>query len=557
MKGYFSGGLWALVLGGSGLGIASLVGEQPRFAEGPAAPQLTVPVLENVTPGPAVAFESSSDATPQFTPTAPLDALADVAENAPEVSTEPAALPQTAEVDATIVVPNAIAESGLASDIEAPAVPRTDTALVAPAIEEAVPPIVDNTPAVIAPIAPTEDVSNVPTITEADSVVAEEETALVTEQEAPVEDNATDPVVTADEPVAAVIPDAPVDQATSEPVVTEEETVAEASTPIADPVEEPTQGTPVDVLPTQQEDATPPVTAQIPETPPAEPDVAVIVEPEPTVVGDAAQDEPAAVAEALPQTNAAVRINRPTEAVEEPDTPAVEPPVADAIPDDAPALRRYAVPFAQGEADALISIILIDEGQMPDAPAAVGALGFVSTVAINGLSSASGDLAAAYRAAGVEVAMQADLPDGAQPSDVEVAFEAALGMVPEVTMLFSDGTGAMQNRAVTEQVMQILETDGYGFVTVQRGLSNAARAADQAGVVSTTVLRDIDGAGEDTAAIVRALDQAAFRARQTGEAVLLGRVMPETLAALQAWAADVDRETLAIAPVSAVLLRAE
>ena len=45
------------------------------------------------------------------------------------------------------------------------------------------------------------------------------------------------------------------------------------------------------------------------------------------------------------------------------------------------------------------------------------------------------------------------------------------------------------------------------------------------------------------------------RARQTGEAVLIGRVNPDTLEALRGWAADIDRDTLAIAPVSAVLLR--
>ena len=224
------------------------------------------------------------------------------------------------------------------------------------------------------------------------------------------------------------------------------------------------------------------------------------------------------------------------------------------IPDDAPAIMRFAAPFENPQDVPLISIILIDSGEMPDAAAAVADLGFVPTVIVNGLSASSTALVTAYRASGVEVAMQADLPEGAQPTDVEVAFEAAMALVPEVAMLFSDGTGAMQDRNVTAQVMQILADKGQGFVAVQRGLNNAARAAEQVDVPAVTVLRDIDGAGEDSRAILRALDQAAFRARQSGNAVLLGRVTPQTMDALRDWAGNVDPDALMIAPVSAVLL---
>jgi polysaccharide deacetylase 2 family uncharacterized protein YibQ len=137
---------------------------------------------------------------------------------------------------------------------------------------------------------------------------------------------------------------------------------------------------------------------------------------------------------------------------------------------------------------------------------------------------------------------------------VEVAFEAAFQFLPEAAMLFSLGTGAIEDRAVMGQVMQILAADGLGFVTVQRGLSDATRAAEQAGVPAATILRDLDGENEDSGAIARALDQAAFRARQTGDVVILGRLTPSTVTALREWTAALDQTSLSIAPVSAILL---
>ena len=486
MKGFVKGSLWGLVLGISGLSFASLVSEQPQFATGPSAPQLVAPQLEVVAPTPPETFDADKDTAPAFAPATPLDDVVETSDVAPEVSTEPAALPETAEVAAAIDRPETPAEIAVTAEDEAPATLQEETALTTPEVEVEAPEV-DTAPAATPP-----------------SILAAEEPAVAPEAE---EADAT-----------------PNPQAVEQ----EEANVAEA--------------------PAREED-TVPAAAQTPVAP-AQDDASTATDT--TSTGEAEVAETEAVT--LPQTTTAVRINRPGAAEDEPADEPVEATEAEAIPDDAPALLRYAVPFQQTATEAKISIILIDSGEMPNAVAAISDLGFVPTVTVNALSPASPDLAAAYRAAGVEVAMQAALPQGAQPVDVEVAFEAALGTVPDVAMLFSDGTGAMQNRAVTAQVMQILAADGYGFVTVQRGLSNAARAAEQAGVSAATILRDIDGNGEDARAIVRGLDQAAFRARQTGNAVLLGRVRPETLSALRDWAAELDQDTLAIVPVSAVLL---
>lgn len=259
--------------------------------------------------------------------------------------------------------------------------------------------------------------------------------------------------------------------------------------------------------------------------------------------------------EAVMQTQSdavTVRVNRPGAETAEPVTDTAE---AEALPEDAPALLRFAAQFENPDNVPMIGIVLIDDNAMGDAAANLAGLGFAPTIALNALADGVSDKMAAYRAAGLEVAVRADLPAGAQPMDVEVAFEAAFGLVPEAAMLFSDGTGVLQSdRSVAAQVMQVLAADGRGFVTVQQGLGNAARIAEQAGVATGIILRDLDGADENPADIARLLDQAALRARQSGRAILIGRVTPATVTALRDWAAGNDTSQLLIAPVSAILL---
>ncbi|MFA8442590.1 divergent polysaccharide deacetylase family protein [Yoonia sp.] len=493
MRGFIQGSLWGLILGISGLSFASLVTEQPNYAAGPDAPQFVTPELDATLETPTVALQTKTDETPGFAPVAPLDDVAELAEPAPEVSTEPAELPQTAEVAGAIESPAATSETTLSTVVDAPAAPRVETPLIAPDVVADVPEVDTATIAPV-PAAPLQD--NTPSDTPSPEIAANTSEAGA-------------------EPSAA-------------------QTIPPAETATQEPVQEP--------APIMVE------TAPAPQQEPAAPVAPAVTVEAPSETG------PVTVTEALPQTGTAVRINRPGTPEQEPIPTVEDTSDTDALPEDAPALLRFAAPYDDAGAPAKIAIVLIDDAQMSGGVRAVSDLGFTPTVVVNALSSDAADVAAAYRAAGVEVAMQAALPDGAQPTDVEVAFEAALATSPEVAMLFSDGTGAMQDRDVTTQVMQILAADGYGFVSVQRGLSNAARTAEQAGVPAATILRDIDGAGENARAIGRALDQAAFRARQTGQEVLLGRMTPQTLEALRTWAADVDQDTLAITPVSAILL---
>ena len=150
MRGFIQGSLWGLVLGGAGVGLASLMSEQPNFAAGPSAPQLAAPQLDTVGPSPTVALQPSIDDTPTFAPAAALDDVADAAETAPEVSTAPATLPQTADVAAIIESPDTVSAPDISADVAAPAAPRAEAALVEPAPEGNVPQV-DTRPAAALP----------------------------------------------------------------------------------------------------------------------------------------------------------------------------------------------------------------------------------------------------------------------------------------------------------------------------------------------------------------------------------------------------------------------
>lgn len=241
----------------------------------------------------------------------------------------------------------------------------------------------------------------------------------------------------------------------------------------------------------------------------------------------------------------------------QPSAPVGEPAeiIAPDIPDpDAPDLDRYSAAFENPDDLPMLAIVLIEGGTIADPAAAIAGLGFAPTVVVNALAPDAADQLQAYRAAGAEVAMELALPVGALPSDVEVAFEAALGLLPEAAMLYSSGGDVVQgDRQVTAQVIEVLSARGMGFVAQEQGFGGAVRSADQAGVPAVAVARDLDGNGETAAAIVRALDQAAFRARQSGDVVLRARLDDATLAALRDWAAANTGSGTIMGPVSGIL----
>jgi polysaccharide deacetylase 2 family uncharacterized protein YibQ len=68
------------------------------------------------------------------------------------------------------------------------------------------------------------------------------------------------------------------------------------------------------------------------------------------------------------------------------------------------------------------------------------------------------------------------------------------------------------------------------------------------------VFRDFDGKGQGATVIRRFLDQAAFRASQEEDGVIMvGRLRPDTISALLLWGLQDRASSVALAPVSAVL----
>jgi len=115
-----------------------------------------------------------------------------------------------------------------------------------------------------------------------------------------------------------------------------------------------------------------------------------------------------------------------------------------------------------------------------------------------------------YRDKGLEVAVMAELPEGATPADVEVILTGIFTQLPEAIALVDTGSAGLQaNRDVIEQAMAVLADDGRGLLTISRGLNTALRAADEAGVPATTIYRDIDTEWQSSRIIRRFLDQVA------------------------------------------------
>lgn len=234
------------------------------------------------------------------------------------------------------------------------------------------------------------------------------------------------------------------------------------------------------------------------------------------------------------------------------DEPEPEQTVAPAA--DSP-LMRFAEPVEVAADVPRMAIILIDDGSQVMGPEAFEAFPFPISFAIAPSHPDAAAAEAAYREMGFEVLAVASLPEGAQPSDVEVSLSGSLGRLSEAVAVIEDPTGSLQSsKDVSDQATAVLAETGHGLVMMPKGLNTAQKLALKAGVPSATLFRDIDGAGQDSAVIRRTLDQAAFRARQEGAVVMLGRLRPDTISALLLWGLQDRSGSITLVPISTVLL---
>ncbi|MGA0541545.1 divergent polysaccharide deacetylase family protein [Neotabrizicola sp. VNH66] len=236
-----------------------------------------------------------------------------------------------------------------------------------------------------------------------------------------------------------------------------------------------------------------------------------------------------------------------------------EDPVPSAAPAEPPASTRpldlYARPFENPSEKPLFAILLIDTGAPDLDRAALAALPFPVTFAVDPQDPQAGAYAATYRATGQEVVMLASaVPKGAKASDVEVAFGVMEQSLPEtVAVLDPTGRSFQGDRPLASLVVPVVGAGGRGLVTWNEGLNAADQVARREDVPAAVIFRKLDAEGEDSPVIRRYLDRAAFKAAQEGKVVVAGETRPETVTALLEWAVEGRAATVALAPVTAVL----
>lgn len=218
-------------------------------------------------------------------------------------------------------------------------------------------------------------------------------------------------------------------------------------------------------------------------------------------------------------------------------------------------LDANAEPFDNPEGKPLMAIILIDRGDSKIGYDALASFPYPLTFAVD-VTSPDGQAAMKrYRDAGFEVLALTDIPAGATAGDTEMLLRAGLRELPDVVgVIEGDATGLQTDRAVSDQAAALLAETGHGLVLFPKGLNTAQKLASKEGVPAVTVFRDFDGNGQKAPVIRRFLDQAAFKARQQEDGVIMvGRLRAETISALLLWGLQDRAAQVALAPVSAVL----
>lgn len=230
-------------------------------------------------------------------------------------------------------------------------------------------------------------------------------------------------------------------------------------------------------------------------------------------------------------------------------------PEPETVPEAQGALARNAVEVDVPRDKPLMAIVLIDEGQDALGLAALEAFPYPLSIAIPASRADAAQAAARYREAGFEVLLAADLSEGATPADVETAMSAWLDRVPQaVAVIEGDGTGLQTSRAASAQLAPILLESGHGLVMRPNGLDTARKLIAREGVPAATLFRDFDAEGQDAAAVRRFLDNAAMRATQQDEGVIMvGRLRADTISALLLWGLQDRAASVGLVPVSAVL----
>ncbi|MDQ2088547.1 divergent polysaccharide deacetylase family protein [Marimonas arenosa] len=219
-----------------------------------------------------------------------------------------------------------------------------------------------------------------------------------------------------------------------------------------------------------------------------------------------------------------------------------------------PPVKRFAADFQGVDGKPKMAIVLIDQGPGPVGIEALSSFPYPLSFAIDTSREDAAERMAIFRTAGFEVLAMVALPQGASPTDVEVAMPVLMGKVPEaVGVMEAPGDGIQFDRKVSDQVAQILAASGHGLLLYPKGLNTAQKLAAKNGVPSSVIFRDIDGQDQRAGAIRRFLSYGALNAGNEGGVVLVGRLQPDTVTALLLWGLEDRAGQVALAPVSQLL----
>ena len=471
-------------------------------------------------------------------------------------------------------------DAGIAADV-APAAPAVQ-AEPAPALADTAP-AAQPTPTE-EPDAPSADAAAVEPPPAAPESAADQKLALETEQAPDLPEPAGEPAPTADS--AANAAPAPASEPAPEPVPQPEPAAAPAPEPEPQPAAE--EQAVVIVPDTGDDDAPGPVSdpevdAQIPLDPPP-PDGggggggAADGEAGEGADGEAAPDAKPALAvspgakfvkvtpsqkTSEPPTELAsneapggVKVNRPeTSGGDAADSSTGLP--AGEVDLQSP-IRKFGAKFTNTDGKPVLALLILDRGVAEGGldPGAIAALPFPMTVALDPTRDDAAEAAALYRKAGAEVVLMAsNLPQGATPADLEVAYQAYVSAIPEAIGILGGSTSEIQRSSlVAQHVAALLKADGRGMITYDQGLNPGRRAAEKLGVPTAAIERVYGTAEDNSGTLTRELDRAAFTAGQRGRLVIAIPSTPEAVTGLVAWAAGAGASGVAIAPISAVML---
>ncbi|MGI1663263.1 divergent polysaccharide deacetylase family protein [Palleronia sp. KMU-117] len=523
-RGFVSGTFWGFVVGAFIFLTATLIADrQDPVLPQPAAGAETTPAPD------ASEFDTVTEQAEPELPaaeTAP-GGSADIAE-APAVAA-PAAEATPTPDETPLVAPDTAAT--------APAAPEPPTEAPAPLVASAPQPVEAPHPADVP--APDQPGSDAPLVAGLQAPAPPAPPA----PEVPEASGAGTPAEGPEGEIAALPPTVSPEAPTAPPVAEAPREAAQPDPSVGDAAPEGGTGTSPETAPEMapEADAAPPPES---DAPPA------------SVPGAVASAMPGQRAAPLPGIAGDPGAGAAPEAPEAPEAlPAAVAAAPGAAAGMAPALAAFSTPFEITDDRPLLSVVLLVPANSEVGVETLSALPFPASYAIDAIAPDAGETARALRAAGRELLLIPSLPEGATPSDVEVALQANLAAVPEA-VAFIDGPGAsfQSDRTAVAQVVAAAGASGHGLVTFPRGLNTAQQIARRDGVPAALVFRDIDGEGQSGDDIRRALDQAAFRARQEGAVILVGRAEPATLAALTEWALGNRAASVALAPASAAIL---